>query len=51
MNQEQWLFTFATKVALAIPFFQLKQPANGVTAPELVQQIIYTVREKEMILL
>ncbi|MCK9860366.1 aldolase [Paenibacillus sp. ATY16] len=49
MKLEQWLFTFGTKVALAIPFYQLKRPSTGYTAPELVSEILHTVREREMI--
>ncbi|MGO4109170.1 aldolase [Paenibacillus sp. YAF4_2] len=49
MQMEQWLFALAVKIALAIPFYQLKRPLNGFTAPDLVNQIINTVREGEVV--
>ncbi|WP_201006223.1 hypothetical protein [Paenibacillus glycanilyticus] len=49
LHKEQWLLNFAAKAALAIPFYQLKRPVNGFTAPDLVNQIISTVREGEVV--
>lgn len=49
LSKEQWLLNLAAKTALAIPFYQLKRPVNGFTAPELVDQIINTVREGEVV--
>jgi hypothetical protein len=49
MKLEPWLLTFVTKVALAIPFYKLTWPVNGFTAPDLVNQIVHTVQEGELI--
>ncbi|GLX67685.1 hypothetical protein [Paenibacillus glycanilyticus] len=49
MNLEKWLFTFATRVALSIPFYQIKQPLIGYSEQRLVHQILYAVSEKEIV--
>ncbi|CAM3268765.1 aldolase [Paenibacillus lupini] len=49
LSKEQWLLNFAAKAALAIPFYQLKRPLNGFTAPDLVNQILNKVREGEVV--
>ncbi len=51
MKMEQWLFAIAAKIALSVPFYQLKRPIHGFTAPDLVKKIINTVTEGEVVLL
>ncbi|GMK46640.1 hypothetical protein PghCCS26_37690 [Paenibacillus glycanilyticus] len=48
---EQWLITFATKVALAIPVYQSMRPVTNFQSSELVNQILRTARGAERILL
>lgn len=49
MKLEPWLLTFVTKVALAIPFYKLTWPINRYMASGMVNQIVHTVQEGEII--
>lgn len=49
LGLEQWHFSFAAKAAFVIPFYQLRRPALGFSAPALVNEILHTVSIGEVI--
>ncbi|MFX3632364.1 MAG: aldolase [Candidatus Pristimantibacillus sp.] len=49
MGLEQWHFSFAANTAFVVPFYQLRRPAIGFSAPSLVNEILHTVSKGEVV--
>ncbi|MUT68057.1 hypothetical protein [Paenibacillus sp. NEAU-GSW1] len=49
LGLKQWHFSIAAQMAHALPFYQLRRPKEGFSAPQLVERIFDTVKKGESV--